>query len=135
MIKKSVFENEIISGMQKELSSQDFKFGMDNLDKAIDNIHSAINILENCGLIKQADSLINILNKIANIQEVKDPRKINDPHTRGLTSEKMVKNLLHHGTTFNMADDNKSEDLLNLDIEDSELEILDDKEMDFEDET
>lgn len=35
----------------------------------------------------------------------KDPRKISDRHTSNLTSEKMLKNLKHHGTVFNMADD------------------------------
>src|SRR5208282_2758189 len=28
-------------------------------------------------------------------------KKVNDPHTKGLTSEKQVKNLLEHGTVFN----------------------------------
>lgn len=66
-----------------------------------------------------------------------DPRKINDPHTRGLTPDKMVKNLLHHGTEFNMSDDGMADDLLNLEINDEGLEV-DEKgqnpEMDFEDE-
>ncbi len=55
-----------------------------------------------------------------------------DPHTKGLTSEKMVKNLLHHGTEFNMVDD-----LLNLEVGDGELEVSEKdmpSEMDFEDE-
>lgn len=66
-----------------------------------------------------------------------DPRKVSDPHTRGLTSEKMLKNLLHHGTEFNMADDGKSDDLLNLEVADDGLEVSEDEngpEMDFEDE-
>lgn len=32
-------------------------------------------------------------------------RSVIDTHTKGLTSEKMVENLKHHGTEFNMADD------------------------------
>lgn len=68
----------------------------------------------------------------------KDPRKISDPHTKGLTPEKMVKNLLHHGTEFNMADDGLADGLLELDINDADLEVLENdilSEMDFEDET
>jgi len=56
-----------------------------------------------------------------------------DPHTKGLTSKKMIENLLHHGTEFNMSDDGI--DLLNLEINDDE--VLDEKkysDMDFEDE-
>lgn len=34
------------------------------------------------------------------------PDRIKDPHTKGLTPEKQVKNILDHGTQFNMADDN-----------------------------
>lgn len=67
----------------------------------------------------------------------KDPRKISDPHTKGLTPEKMVKNLLHHGTEFNMADDGRADDLLDLDISDADLEVLENEalsDMDFEDE-
>lgn len=67
----------------------------------------------------------------------KDPRKISDPHTRGLTPDKMVKNLLHHGTEFNMADDGSADDLLNLEINNDGLEVTENNlnpEMDFEDE-
>jgi len=66
--------------------------------------------------------------------------KINDPHVKGLTSEKMVENLKHHGTVFNMANDGKAEQLLNSDVTDDDdgtLEVSDadsNLEMDFEDE-
>lgn len=63
--------------------------------------------------------------------------KINDPHTKGLTPDKMVKNLLHHGTEFNMTDDGTSVDLLNLEVNDDQIEVSDAEntiEMDFEDE-
>lgn len=133
MIKKSMIEDELIRGMQRELQSKDKNYGMENLVTAAEYIHSVIDILEECGLTKKADQLVNFLNKIAQEQNAKDLRKLNDPHTKGLTSEKMIKNLLHHGTTFNMADDNKADDLLNLDINDSDLEV-ENEEMDFEDE-
>lgn len=47
-----------------------------------------------------------------------------DKHTKGLTPEKMTKNLKHHGTVFNMVNDgNFAEDLLNIEINDEPLEV------------
>lgn len=65
----------------------------------------------------------------------RNPTKISDRHTKGLTSEKMVNNLKHHGTVFNMADDG-FKDVLNADIDDN-LNVSEDDLMqigDFEDE-
>lgn len=70
-------------------------------------------------------------------KKANDPRRISDPHTKGLTPDKMVKNLLHHGTEFNMADDGFADDLLSLEFNDTGLEVSEDEhnpEMDFEDE-
>lgn len=47
----------------------------------------------------------------------KRPDKIHDPHTKGLTSKKMVENLLHHGTEFNMADVDAAMDELSADLD------------------
>lgn len=56
-----------------------------------------------------------------------------DTHSKGLTSEKMIANLKHHGTVFNMADDgNAADDLLDADVVDSPLEVHD-EEKTFED--
>lgn len=77
------------------------------------------------------------ISTIASHKKMRDPRKISDSHTKGLTSEKMIQNLLHHGTEFNMADDGNADDLLNLEISDDDLEVIEnenDPEMDFEDE-
>lgn len=147
MIKKSVFEDELIAGMQHELQAHEKKQGIKNLVKAADYLHSALDILEESGLTAQAEEVLKILSKIAeDNQEAhlgphqhkkpKNPLKIHDPHTKGLTPEKQVKNLLHHGTPFNMADDGKADDLLNLDIDDQALEITEgpSDHKDFEDE-
>lgn len=48
-----------------------------------------------------------------------------DSHSNGLTSEKMVANLKNHGTVFNMADDGKADDFLDLDINDAAMEVFD----------
>ena len=55
-----------------------------------------------------------------------------DKHTDGLTSEKMIKNLLDHGTEFNLADDN----LLDFDIDGNSISADDEEPIliDFEDE-
>lgn len=62
--------------------------------------------------------------------------KINDPHIKNLTPDKMIANLKHHGTVFNMSDDGADEHLLDTEVAD-ELEVSDadsNLEMDFEDE-
>lgn len=199
-------------GMQRELQAYDKKQGMNNLVKAAEYLHSAIEIFESAGMTEKADQVLKILGKIVladkkdddscpaddnevmhkskkdkefyekmlkwienpnapvdpeNIQpgeeiemqsvmqppsprpgdtleftslqepkqlppgedlvfrsiaqelgliddndageskprKPKDPTKVPNGHTHGLTSEKMVKNLENHGTVFNMADD------------------------------
>lgn len=64
-----------------------------------------------------------VFTSIAKSKKPADPRKIPDPHTRGLTPDKMIRNLLHHGTEFNMADDNSAEDLLNAEVNDNDLGV------------
>jgi hypothetical protein len=138
MIKKSLFEDEIIAGMEKELVSQARSSNLDDLTKAADYLNSAAEIFDDIGMVSKSDQVLNILAKLAH----SDPRKINDPHTKGLTPEKEVKNILHHGTPFNMANDGKAsgdcsdsdDDMLDLDLGD-DLEVSDqDMEMGFEDE-
>lgn len=134
MIKKSVFEEELIHGMQRELHSHNKKQGMNNLVKAADYLHSALEILEEAGFDTQADKVFQILKKIAEDRpnKPKDPTKVSDKHTSGLTSEKQVKNLIDHGTVFNMADDGA--DLLNAEFSDMPLEVNEsDAEKTFED--
>jgi hypothetical protein len=181
MIKKSVFEDELIAGMQRELKTHAEKQGMENLVKAADYLHSAMDILDEAGLTAHSDRILKLLAKIARdgiepgdviefkslLEEPKEskelpkeeisfkslldgdeddargkpphpknPTKIHDPHTHGLTPEKQVKNLLEHGTPFNMADDGKADDLLDVDIDDEAIEIVEHPlgQSDFEDE-
>lgn len=129
---KGISESEIINGMHgnlvKEASNQDF----DNVEQAVDYLNNAIDIFESEGLNSQADQVLNVLYKIAQRHKPKKPKKphtISDRHTKGLTSEKMLKNLKSHGTEFNMAD--TPLDTLSIDFEDS-LEI--DDNFDWEDE-
>ena len=114
MIKKSVFENDLIDGMQKELTASDQTAAADNLDDAVNSLHSAVEIFEDAGMVEQADAILNVLLKIA-----KKKGKV-DPHTKGLTPEKMLANLMEHGTEFNMIDDGGINDLLEADIEERE---------------
>lgn len=124
MIKKSVFENELIAGMQRELRAHDEKQGMNNLVKAAEYLHSAVEIFEEAGMTVKADQVLNILSKIAgDDQDAKKKSKVHDKHTHGLTSEKMLENLKQHGHVFNMADTAPADDLLDADIGDEPLEV------------
>lgn len=135
MIKNAVHENEIIYGMQRELQSEDKKQGMQNLVKAADYLQSAMEILEETGLSSHADKILNILLKIA--QDNQDAKNVSDSHTKGLTPERMVENLKHHGIVFNLADDHKANDLLEADVSEEPLEVTESHpvEKDFEEES
>lgn len=142
MIKKSVFEDELIAGMQKRLAQPEVDEAMEHIVDAADLLNAAAEIFEEAGMTKQADKVLNILAKIA-IQHHQEKEQYKahkapvDHATKGLTPQKMIQNLLHHGTEFNMADDNASDDLLNADIDDKSLEVNEKNplhEMDFEDE-
>lgn len=117
MIKKSVFEDELIAGMQRELTANEQSAAVNNLDKAVECLHSAVEVFEEAGMKTQADAVLNILLKIAQ-RHGKKPKK--DKHTAGLTSERMIQNLLNHGTEFNMSDDETINDLLADDMENPE---------------
>jgi hypothetical protein len=68
------------------------------------------------------------------LPKIEAKNKKHDRHTKGLTSEKMIENLKHHGTVFNLSDDGQmSED--NMDIDDKEIDDLLDDEPTFEEET
>ena len=111
---KSVFENEIIRGMEISLVKQANSQNTDNLEQAVEHLNSAITIFEDTGLTAQADAILNILIKIAkkgNHKKPKHHKLVSDRHTDGLTSEKALKNLEQHGTMFNMADVAFSDDL------------------------
>lgn len=129
MIKKSVFEEDLIMGMDRELRSMASEHHVENLTDAADNLHSAMELLEEMGFGKQAEQIFQLLSKIA-----KKHQKHNG-HTAGLTSEKMLENLKQHGWVFNLADDNSVDDLLNAEIGE-ELEVGEKgaEGLDFEDE-
>lgn len=55
----------------------------------------------------------------------KKPKKINDPHVKGLTPEKQIENLKHHGTVFNMVDDGAADDGDNNDVDVPQPESFD----------
>lgn len=238
MIKKSVFEDDLIKGMHCELIKQAHNVEVQNLSNAADYLNSAAQILEEIGMIEASDSVIDLLFKLADHKnppsskkhpryevthdvslwmkmlagdsiakakinatlrdagkndaeiietigfknfmterevrktlatpaidiipksyrdpelepeiieklepyefeiaanrKLKNPTKISDRHTKKLTSEKMVNNLKHHGTVFNMTNDGCN-DVLNADIDDN-LVVSEDDLMqigDFEDE-
>jgi hypothetical protein len=99
MITKSIFEDEIIAGFQEELKKQASTKSAEvpNLVKAAENLHVVLEILENAGLTKQANQMLQLLEKIA--------KKPGDRHTKNLTSKRQVENIKDHGTQFNLSDD------------------------------
>lgn len=135
MIKKSVFEKELIAGMHKELIKNATSHDLDNVEQAVDYLNSAIDIFEDAGMQTQADQVTNILFKIAASDENDVKKSKSDKHTKGLTPDKMLNNLKNHGTVFNMANDGMAahdlmsldnadaDDLLNIDISDNALEV------------
>lgn len=119
MIKKSVFEDELIAGMHQQLIKQATQKDFDHLEKAAEYLNSAAEIFEDLGLTRNADEVLAILYKIAEHHHDEPGSDHGDMHTRGLTSEKMTGNLSGHGHVLNMeVDDNLSD----LDINDA-LEV------------
>lgn len=62
---------------------------------------------------------------LASDEQPAKSKHVTDTHSKGLTSEKMLNNLKNHGTVFNMADDGKANDFLDLDINDAAMEVFD----------
>src|SRR5579885_3546039 len=73
MIKKSVFENELIAGMHKELIKQATAQDDENLGKAVDYLNSAIDIFEDAGMGAHASKVWRIIEKLANKKVMKMP--------------------------------------------------------------
>lgn len=65
MINKSVFEQDLIAGMQQELRKQAATSDPPNLVEAGECLHAALEILEEAGMQRQADQILNIMQKIA----------------------------------------------------------------------
>jgi len=137
MIKKSVFEEELIAGMQKELIKNASNQETNNLGQAVDYLNSVVEIFEDAGMSAQANQVLKIISKIAQQSDENDAKNKQDRHTKGLTSDKMVSNLKNHGTVFNLSDDGQAaDDFLNAevgDLEVSEKDLGSDLQ-DFEDE-
>lgn len=77
MIKKSMFEDEIINSMQKQ-----FDFNkedqLQDINKAIDYLNSAAEIFDDVGLLKQSDEIIRILAKIAGVVDLSEEQSLYD---------------------------------------------------------
>lgn len=133
MIKKSVFEDELIAGMQVKLAEVQSGQETDNLTEAVEHLNSAAQIFDDHGNIVTANKIMNILYKIAECghQHKHRPDKVpnGDRHVKNLSPEKQLKNLMHHGHQFNLSDDG----LLNAEFDENNvIEVSDDES--FEDE-
>lgn len=65
MIKKSVHEDELIAGMQREMRPHEKKTAMSSLVNAADYLNAAAEIFEEAGMTAKADQVLRILGKIA----------------------------------------------------------------------
>jgi hypothetical protein len=122
MIKKSIYKDEIIAEMQKQLfANTDQSKAIDSLPEAINMLHSAADLLDDVGLSKHSNKIFTLLTKIANSDQLDS----ND-------DELNVKDSFHLGKEFNLA--NNLDDLLMADIE--ERDSIEKSEVfeDFEDE-
>lgn len=79
MRKKELFNNEIAQNMYDIVFKQQTKISKNELNNAIDNINYAAELFEESGLYKQADQLINLMQKIA---AGKSPRLVEVPEER-----------------------------------------------------
>lgn len=68
MIKKSVHEDDLIAGMQRNLISKDQEEAVSNLTKAVELLNSAAEILDNANLTVQSDRIMDLLLKIATVK-------------------------------------------------------------------
>lgn len=62
MIKKSIFENDLIEGMQRNLKNSEAQ--NHSVSAAVDYLNSAISIFDEVGMISTADKILDVLNKI-----------------------------------------------------------------------
>jgi len=90
---KSLFENELISSMQKELRKQASDDKHPSLAQAADCLHAALEIFEQQGMRARADQVLQLLEKIAQTNEVREVQQMPTMKSlmeAGLTQRDMV---------------------------------------------
>ena len=103
------FWTALDSGMRKNASFEE-DLQKEQINRAINYLSSAAASLNLAGLKKEAEMAMTI------------KTVCEDPHTQGLTSEKMLKNLEEKGIVFNADDGFEDEDDEELEVDDSDLE-------------
>jgi hypothetical protein len=114
MFNKKSSEQEILESMEENLISNFLEKEskpLNKLDSAINHINIAAELFDDIGLTAEAEAITGFLEKFAKVKK-KVKKTKSDAASKGLTSEKMVKNLKEKGWVFN-ADD----DINNVDIE------------------
>jgi hypothetical protein len=115
MIKKSIFEEDLVNGMYKNLRK--YASTNDDVSTAIDYINCAADIFENIGMISTADKIIDVLEKMTEEDTWEDelsgsPIPLTTPESYVLV-EQMLKD-----SNFSVADNihtkNKVETLFTL---------------------
>src|SRR5271166_5183286 len=75
MIKKPIFEEELVSGMHSELLKQ-ASAERPKFVKAAECLHSALEIFESAGMTARADQVLKVLQKIAQHNPTKQVHQI-----------------------------------------------------------
>jgi hypothetical protein len=110
------YENDLIIGMQRGLTKLAFD-EQPNLVKAGECLHAALEIFERAGMTKQADAVLQLMQKIAEDQNDATKKQV----SKAPNTKQQIKNLKEFGTPCNMhADD--------LELADDELFVFDDAE-------
>lgn len=89
---KSLFEDELIAGMQKELHKQ-ATAETPNLAKAADCLHSALEIFEAQGMRARADQVLALLEKLAQTNDARNVQKL--PSTKALMEAGLTQRDMH----------------------------------------
>lgn len=96
-----ITEDEFFSNVQKnlyKLQTESEARDKSYRDKIANNLQAAADILNNVGFVKEANVIIKVC------------ECINDPATKGLSSEEMLNNLEQKGIPLRLTDKSKTDD-------------------------
>lgn len=123
--KDATMEEELAQGMSQNLDNKDQQEYQERHTEAIVSLVNAANLFDEMGLKSQADAVDGIIKSLAFHVPTSDPA------TAGLTPEREVANIEHHGFPLNLpgdksaADDGSEPAKETMDADDSSIEVSD----------
>jgi hypothetical protein len=110
-LNESVYD-EVVNQLEvnlKKCASDNATSNEKKIVEALDLLNASAEILEQFGLMKEAEAISKLI--VVAAKKKKAPKKSKkDPHTDGLTSEQMLHNLATKGIEFNADDENMAKD-------------------------